>query len=237
MKKRKKEKFYRFMSFNELYKFVENKELENTKTYDGASDSVGFCFLKEDVITSIDVITDPFEFYEFLQGFVSGDVLCIFEADPKDFHKGHGAYRCPVASCGDTMYAEEFSIRKYSKDNFKLLKVYPFFERQYSDYYNCLEEMPNINFEDISKSTISYEDFAEMMSSLHNFYSHLSLFMINKNKMCKNFKYDADCKNCPMANNNWYLNCKEFMKEDMNQAMNIVWQWSYENEKKKGLLK
>lgn len=226
------------MGFNELRKFVENEELENTKTYGRASDSVGFCFLKEDVVTSIDVVTDPFEFYEFMQGFVSGDVLCIFEADPNELYKGHGAYRCPVASCGETMYAEEFSICKYNKDNFKLLKVYPFFEKQYNDYYRCLEKIPHIDFEDISQSTISYEDFAKMMSSLHNYYANLSLFMINYRKMCRHFMYecdDVDCEDCPLSkeNNSRHIYCEDFLKKDLSQALDIVWQWSYENEKRK----
>lgn len=76
-------KLFRFMSKEEFRKLVNGEELENNKVHEGKTNSIGFCFMKEDICNI------PEYAYNYLSGIVSKDICVKFETEI-DLKKGYG---------------------------------------------------------------------------------------------------------------------------------------------------
>lgn len=111
-------KFFRFMSFKELDKFLLGNVLENNikfSEYNAKTNSSGFCFM------SFQELKPEFS-YNFLSGVVSNDVCVIFETKNK-LKKTYGIYADPFGGFFDTITQNEYCINKYSNKNFKIIQL------------------------------------------------------------------------------------------------------------------
>lgn len=108
-------KLFRFMSREEFIKLVNGEDLENNTVHEGHTESIGFCFMEEDVCNN------PEYAYEFLSGVVSEDICVRFETEVK-LKEGYGIYADPYGSFWDTIIKTEYSITKYNNKDFKILE-------------------------------------------------------------------------------------------------------------------
>ena len=109
-------KVIRFMSIDELNKFINGKELVNNKRHEANTGSTGFCFLNEEEF-------EPEYAYKFLNGIVNADLCAEFETDEKNLNKSWGIYSDPYGSFFSTITITEYCTNKYSNKNFKLLRI------------------------------------------------------------------------------------------------------------------
>ena len=108
-------KLFRFMSKEEFRKLVNGEELEKNKGHDGKTNSIGFCFMKDDIYNN------PEYAYEYLSGIVSKDICVKFETEI-ELKKGYGIYADPYGSFFSTITQIEYSITKYNNRDFKILE-------------------------------------------------------------------------------------------------------------------
>ena len=119
-------KVFRFMSINELKKYLNGEELINNKKHKAHTDSEGFCFMNSED-------EDPEFAYDFLNGIVSDDLCAEFKTDKKNLNKSWGMYADPYGKFFDTITVDEYCTKKYSYGNFKLLRIAKI-ERKGYDY-------------------------------------------------------------------------------------------------------
>ena len=116
-------KVYRFMSREELDKYLAGETLENRTEWKrkvhNRSTSVGFCFFVDDV---------PIESrLHYVSGIVSFQVIAEFEADSGKLKQSVGFYRDPSKDDGvswpvPTMAVTEYCTRRYSRESFRLIR-------------------------------------------------------------------------------------------------------------------
>lgn len=116
-------KLFRFMSRDELFKYLHGEKLVNytnhNKDNNFKTDSIGFCFFNY-------AHYNPEEIYHSVTGIVSNDICCIFETSRDNLKTSSGRYaktdltdpRLPFK----VFYAKEYCTTEYSKETFKLLK-------------------------------------------------------------------------------------------------------------------
>ena len=109
-------KVFRFMSLEELQKYLNGEELLNTTKHEAHTNSVGFCFMNYKD-------NDPEEAIKFLSGIVDDELCAEFETDESNLNKSYGVYADPYGAFFDTMTEDEYCTQKYSKENFKLLRI------------------------------------------------------------------------------------------------------------------
>lgn len=111
-------KLYRYMSNNEFQLLTSGMTLVNNNHFKNAkTNSNGFCFLGENIISSSGNTYTPQQAYSFLSGIVTPDVLVEFEIDdPTILTNGYGVYAEPMGYWGDCMTIPEYSINEYNID-------------------------------------------------------------------------------------------------------------------------
>lgn len=119
-------KAYRYMSMKEFTKMSSGCSMTNLSTFNNCrTNSVGFCFLPEEVlcIRFEDSYTmSPEEALAFLRGIVSDDVLVEFEAPEECFQKSEGIYADPFGDYYDRILVEELCASEYDRDKFVPLR-------------------------------------------------------------------------------------------------------------------
>ena len=113
---------FRFMSKEELLKYLHGEELQNNTRHQAKTDSVGFCFFKISDVT-------PEYAWKFLRGATFPDVCVMFETNDGLLKKGYGIYNDPEKTLYEVMNfipkmirVTEYSTRKYNNQTFKLIK-------------------------------------------------------------------------------------------------------------------
>ena len=116
-------KVYRFMSREELDKYLAGKTLENKTDWKNnahnRSSSVGFCFFGDDI-----PIEDRLH---YVSGIVSFQVIAEFEADSRKLKQSVGFYRDLAKDNGvgwppPIMAVTEYCTRRYSRESFRLIR-------------------------------------------------------------------------------------------------------------------
>ena len=114
-------KIFRFMSKEEITKFIRGEELiHSEEAFNARTSSIGFCFLNADEF-------DVNEAYDFLYGIVSNDIVVKFEVNESELKKSFGIYANTNCNSNDfSMKINEYCTTKYSAKTFKLLEIgYP----------------------------------------------------------------------------------------------------------------
>lgn len=103
----------RFMSEEELEKYLGDKPLENNTVFE-QSGSKGFCFFDADDI-------DPFTAQHILAGIATMDYMVEFMVEERTVErmtKGKGTYHKPHQPMFDTCKITEYSTTSYNKKDF-----------------------------------------------------------------------------------------------------------------------
>ena len=107
---------YRFMSLDEYEKLKKGLVLTNDWVHDGATNSVGFCFMPYNQ-------DKPEDAYRYLSGIVSPEVCVVFSTS-QPMKKGYGIYSdWSKNDWGATQEKTEYSTTEYSLKDFEIKKV------------------------------------------------------------------------------------------------------------------
>lgn len=113
---------FRFMSKEELLKYLHGDNLYNATKHKAKTNSIGFCFLGIDDVK-------PEHAWNFLKGAIMPDLCAVFEVDEKIIKKGYGIYSDPNKSLYElinfipkSITVPEYSTTKYNNQDFKLIK-------------------------------------------------------------------------------------------------------------------
>nr|DAU77529.1 MAG TPA: hypothetical protein [Caudoviricetes sp.] len=122
--------YVRFMSINELKKYLSGAVLKNSTDWKRRAKntgSVGFCFFDDSV--------EPEERLEYLAGVVNTECVAVFERrSTEEMKKTSGMYRDPNEIIPDNLFdalfqepemieVPEYSVEKYSQKDMRLIKA------------------------------------------------------------------------------------------------------------------
>lgn len=115
-------RLFRYMSEQELEKYLSGKTLYNHSDHKGSNtSSVGFCFFNQDDI-------DPIKAYSCLIGVASVDYLVVFNVTgdaEKQLTKSYGVYRKPeVGNETEQIKLTEYCTTHYNKRDFQLYQAW-----------------------------------------------------------------------------------------------------------------
>lgn len=107
---------FRFMSKEEFTKYINGEILINEKDHSihSKTKSKGFCFMEYENNHSVE------NAFEYLDGIVSEDYVCIFECKESLLTSSYGVYADPFGCFFDTITVDEFCCNSYSNKDFKL---------------------------------------------------------------------------------------------------------------------
>lgn len=113
-------RIYRFMSFREFNLMEAGCDIVGKTHYKARTTSTGVCFLPTFVEAyEYDYVFEPDQYYRFMSGVVTADVLVEFEADRSLFTVGYGTYSFPYGIWDDFMDVMEYSIPYYNREIIK----------------------------------------------------------------------------------------------------------------------
>lgn len=134
-------RYYRFMSYAEFEKILKGETLSNQSQWRSVSsidledNSSGFCFLREQVVSSRGYLANPIECYMSMSGIVCDDVLVCFEKlDEVKMKESFGTYAPLDGGWGESEYLDEYSILSYSKETFIPVGFYTDIRQDYKSF-------------------------------------------------------------------------------------------------------
>lgn len=124
----------RFMSEEELTKYLEGEELVNETEFE-QNGSKGFCFFNAEEI-------DPITAQHILAGIATMEFMVEFMVEERTFEqmtKAKGAYHLPGKPLSEAEYLPEYSITKYNRRDFFPWQIWRLYI--HTPVFNVSEEM------------------------------------------------------------------------------------------------